>query len=147
MTSRIHEHLAHDFEAQAVVEREPRLIEQLVGARATRLPGAIESHTSLTDPYQQSAHTSGQCTSRVRHARTGFQHQASHLADRNVRANARFIDYDESSVEHVELAAFDIENRQAVLDRDGFQWRSRAGVGSYSSARRAPSSTISGARK
>jgi hypothetical protein len=39
-------------------------------------------------------------------------------ADRNMSANARHIDNDERTVDDIQVATLDVENRQTVLDRN-----------------------------
>jgi hypothetical protein len=51
-----------------------------------------------------------------------FQHDAGDTADRNVSADAGFVDHDKGAVFHVDLAFFDEDHRHAFFHRDGFEW-------------------------
>ena len=52
--------------------------------------------------------------------------QADNTADGNMRADTRLIDDNERAVEYIQLPPLDIQNRQAVLDRDGLEgWKCR----------------------
>jgi hypothetical protein len=62
-------HLAHDFEARGIVERQFRLVELPIRTRTTRLARGIQSHTGFTDPANtvpmRSARAAAACETRV----------------------------------------------------------------------------------
>src|SRR3546814_3586483 len=67
----------------------------------------------------------------MRDAGADFEHQAGHATDRDVRTHAGLVDHHESTVEHVELALFDEQDREPLLDRQRFQrWQDGAQRGS-----------------
>src|SRR3954453_10242666 len=51
-------------------------------------------------------------------ASTGLQHETGNPADGDVRAHARLVDNDASTIEHVEPAPFNEHDRRTVLERD-----------------------------
>ena len=53
-----------------------------------------------------------------------LKHQTCHTANRDMRAHAGFIDDDKGAVEHIKVAVFNVQDRQAILDGDGFEgWK------------------------
>jgi hypothetical protein len=63
----------------------------------------------------------------VGHAGARFQHDAGDAADRNMRADAGFVDHDKGAVFHVDLAFFDKDHRNAFFHRDRFKRRQHGG--------------------
>jgi len=114
-------HLAHHLQAQAVVQRQPGLVQQAVAARAAGLAGGIQPHAGFTHPHQQRAHARGQRGGAVADAGAGLQHDAGDAAHRDVRAHAGGVDHDEGTVEHVDLAALDEDDADAFLDGQGLE--------------------------
>jgi len=72
----------------------------------------------------------------VEDAGARFQHQAGGTTDRDMGAHADLVDHDKSAVEHVQLAALDVEDGEAHLDGDGAQGRKEVGDQKKSSSRR-----------
>jgi hypothetical protein len=62
----------------------------------------------------------------VRDPCPGFEHEAGDAADGYLDPDAVLVHEDEGAVEHVQFAAFEVEDGDAVLERDAFEFGERA---------------------
>src|SRR6266436_5884835 len=73
-------HLAHDLQPGVLIKGKTRLIQQTVGAGASRLTSRIEPDARLADPDDECARTRGECDRCMADACTRFEHQACKTA-------------------------------------------------------------------
>lgn len=117
-------HLAHNLEPCIVVKGKACLVQQPIGTCTSRLAGRIEAYAGLAHPYQQGADLRRQFACGVRHAHARLEHQASNAPHWNVRTHAGGVDSYEGAIQHIKLTTLDIQYRQALLDRNGFErWK------------------------
>ena len=101
------------------IERETSLMQQAVGTRAARLAGRVKPHTRFAHPYEETPDPGGKGHGRMRYAGARLQHETSQAADRDMCAYPFAIDNDECTVENIDLASLDKQDRGAVGNRDG----------------------------
>ena len=106
-----------------IVEGEPRLEQQPVGAGPPGLAGGVQTHAGLSHPDEEGADPGGQRHRRVGHADARLQEDAGHAADGDMDANAVLVDQDESAVEDVEPAPLQEEDRTAFAHLERTQGR------------------------
>ena len=112
------EHFSDHSEARILIERQPGLIQEPIGAGATGLARGVQPDTGFPDPYDQTSDTRRQRRGSVGNSSTRLQHQACETADRDLRTNTSLVDNHERAVENIELTLLDEQNRCAVLERD-----------------------------
>ena len=122
-------HFAHDLEAQFIIQGQFGLVEQAIGTRAAGLARRVEAHAGLADPDQQGADPGGQGTGGMGDTGARFEHETGDAAHGDVGTHAVLVHHDEGAVEHVEFAALDVEDGEALLDGDGARGREDIGQG------------------
>mgnify|MGYP002717173366 CR=1 FL=1 len=117
------EHLAHDAQPRGVIQRQPRLPQQPVGARPARLAGRIKPHAGLAYPGNQCAGARSQRDCGMRDPRARFQHDPSQPANRDLGAGAVGIDRNKGTIGDIQLRTLDKDQGRAVLYRNRSRWR------------------------
>jgi hypothetical protein len=64
-------------------------------------------------------------------ARARLQHQAGHTADRNMRAHTALVHYNKCAIQNIQMAFFDKQNGEPLLDGDGLERGQEIGYGKY----------------
>jgi hypothetical protein len=87
------------------------LIEEPVRAGTARLARCEKPHASFADPDDERAGAGSKNDGGMADPHARLEHQTGEAADWNVRPRTVFVRHHEGTIEHVELAFFDEQDR------------------------------------